>query len=98
MFNKQELTPHAVELFRRVKAALPAEIGERVRSHRGFVTHGSYRTLFLFNVWDCNQTDILDRKHFTYCLGHDGRPGAKRDGYFHLWLNKIRLYRERESI
>jgi hypothetical protein len=98
MFSKQELTPHALELFRRVKAALPPAIGERLRSHRGFVTHGSYRTLFLFNVWDCNQTDLLDRKHFTYCLGCDGRPGATRSGYFHLWLNRIRIYRERAAI
>ncbi len=42
--------------------------------------------------------DVLNRLHFKYCLGHDGRPGAKRDGYFHLWLNRIRIYRERESI
>lgn len=98
MFSKDELTPHALELFRRVKGALPPEIGERLRSHRGFVTHGSYRTLFLFNVWDCNQTDILDRKHFTYCLGYDHRPAATRDGYFHLWLNRIRIYRQREAI
>ena len=98
MFSKQELSPHALELFRRVKAALPPEIGGRLRSNRAFTTHGSYRTLFLFDVWDCNQTDILNRQHFKYCLGHDGRPGATRDGYFHLWLNKIRIYRERESI
>jgi len=98
MFRKDELSPHALELFRRVKAALPPGIRERLRSHRGFVTHGSYRTLFLFNVWDYNQTDILDRKHFTYCLGYDGRPAATRSGYFHLWLNRVRTYREREAI
>lgn len=33
MFSKDELTPHALELFRRVKAALPPSIGERLRSH-----------------------------------------------------------------
>lgn len=98
MFSKEELTPHALELFQRVKESLPPAIGERLRSNRSFVTHGSYRTLFLFDVWDCNQTDILNRQHFKYCLGHDGRPGATRNGYFHLWLNRIRIYRERESI
>jgi len=98
MFTKEELSPHALELFRRVKEVLPLEISERLRSNRHFVTHGSYRTLFLFDVWDCNQTDILNRQHFKYCLGHDGRPGAQRNGYFSLWLNRVRIYRERESI
>jgi hypothetical protein len=42
MFTKAELTPHALELFERVKAALPTEIGERLRSNRQSVTHGSY--------------------------------------------------------
>lgn len=95
---KEELTPHALELFRQVQAVLPERISCRLRSSRGFGTHGSYRTLYLFDVWDGNQTDVLNRLHFKYCLGHDGRPGAKRDGYFHLWLNRIRIYRERESI
>lgn len=98
MRTKDELSPHALELFGRVKDALPERIASRLRSSRGFYTHGSYRTLYLFDVWDSNQTDVLNRYHFKYCLGHDGRPGAKRDGYFHLWLNRIRIYREREAI
>jgi 5-methylcytosine-specific restriction enzyme A len=98
MLTKEKLTPYALELFRRVKESLPTEIGERLRSNRKFVTHGSYRTLFLFDVWDCNQTDVLNRQHFKYCLGYDGRPNATCDGYFHLWLNRIRIYREREAI
>lgn len=91
-------TDYALELFRQVKESLPPEIGERLRSNRQFLTHGSYRTLFLFDVWDCNQTDVLDRQHFKYCLGYDGRPNATSNGYFHLWLNRIRIYREREAI
>ncbi|HEY1661697.1 MAG TPA: HNH endonuclease signature motif containing protein [Verrucomicrobiae bacterium] len=98
MHTKEELTPHALKLFRQVKESLPPEIGERLRCNRQFVTHGSYRTLFLFDVWDCNQTDVLNRQHFKYCLGYDGRSNATRNGYFHLWLNRIRIYREREAI
>src|SRR2546430_5995368 len=98
MRTKEELSPHALELFQRVKASLPQHISNRLRSTRGFYTHGSYRTLFLFDVWDRNQTDVINRLHFKYCLGYDGRPRATRDGYFHLWLNRIRIYRERESI
>jgi hypothetical protein len=98
MRTKEDLSPHALELFRRVRRILPEQIATRLRSSRGFSTHGSYRTLYLFDVWDSNQTDVLNRMHFKYCLGYDGRPGAKRDGYFHLWLNRIRIYREREAI
>jgi hypothetical protein len=98
MIPKEKLTPYALELFRRVKAALPPQIAARLRSNRHFVTHGSYNDLFLFDVWDSNQTDVLDRKHFKYCLGHDGRPNTLHDGYFHLWLNTIRIYRQREAI
>lgn len=98
MFTKQQLTPHALELFECVKRALPQEIAARLRSNRHFVTHGNYRTLYLFDVWDANQTDVINRQHFKYCLGYDRRPGARRDGYFHLWLNRIRIYRERDAI
>lgn len=97
-YTKEELTPHALELFREVREALPPEIGSRLRANRHFVTHGSFNSLFLFDVWDANHTDVLDRKHFKYCLGCDQRPNAKSHGYFHLWLNRIRIYRERESI
>lgn len=96
MLTKEELSPHAIELFRRVVAALPPEIGPRLRSNRHFVTHGSYRTLFLFDVWDANQ--IFYRQRFKYCLACDNRPGASSEGYFHLWLNRVRIYREREAI
>ena len=96
MLTKEELTPHALELFRQVVAALPPEIGSRLRSNRRFVTHGSYRTLFLFDIWDRNQ--IFDRQHFKYGIGCDQRPDAPFQGGFGLWLNRIRIYREREAI
>lgn len=98
MLTKAELTPRALDLFRRVKQALPATIAQRLNSNRLFVTHGSYNNLFLFDVWDTEQTDVLNRQHFKYCLGYDGRPNASFNGYFHLWLNTIRIYRERDAL
>ena len=97
MLIKEELTPHALELFRRLKEALPLEIAERLRSSRGFYTHSSYRTLFLFDIWDRNQNDVLGRQHFKYCLGSDRRPRVKRDS-FCLWFSRSRIYRNREAI
>ena len=96
MFTKEQLTPHALDLFRRIVAGLPLEVGSRLRSNRRFVTHGSYRTLFLFDIWDRNQ--IFDRQHFKYGMACDQRPGAPFNGGFGLWLNRIRIYREREAI
>ena len=97
MFTKQQLTPDPMELFDCVKQALPDKIASRLRSNRHFVNHGSYADLFLFECLGRNQTDVLDRKHFKSCLGY--RPNhPTHDGYFHLWLNRIRIYRQREEI
>jgi hypothetical protein len=98
MLTKEQLSPHALELFRRLKESLPPEIASRLHSSRHFVTHSNCATLFLFDVWDRNQTDILPSKHFKYCLGYDRRPGATCDGYFHIWLTRIRIYGEHEDI
>lgn len=98
MHTKEELTPHALELFRRVQSSLPPNLSQRLRSMQKFSTHGSYRTLYLFDVWDSNQTDILSRYQFKYCLGYDHRPRATSEGYFHLWLNRVRIYRKRAEI
>jgi hypothetical protein len=98
MLTKEQLTPHALSLFKRVKASVPEEIGSRLRSHRHFITHASYVSLFTFDVWDIYQTDVLPRIAFKYCLAYDGRPGATRDGFFHLWISRSRIYRNREEI
>lgn len=98
MLTKEQLSPHALNLFLRVKAELPPAIAQRLRSHRHLITHSSYVSLFLFDVWDANQSDVLPRLSFKYCLGYDARPGATRDGYFQLWISRSRIYRERESI
>ena len=96
--TKADLTGPALELFGRVQERLPTAIAQRLRSNRLFVTHGSYNNLFLFDVWDLHQTDVLDRKHFKYCLGCDLRGNAPHNGYLHLWLNTVRIYRKREEV
>jgi hypothetical protein len=98
MLTKEELSPWALELVRRGQEKLSSEIASRLRSSRHFVTHPTIATLFLFDVWDCHQTDILPAKHFKYCLGYDKRPNASSDGYFHLWVTKIRIYGEHDNI
>jgi hypothetical protein len=100
MLTKEEITPHALAFFEELKSELPSEIAARLRSNRHVVNHGSYSDLFLFDIWDGNQTDVLDRKHFKYCLAYDPsrRNHPAHDGYFHLWLNTVRVYRKREEI
>lgn len=98
MHTKEQLTPHAIEALRQVRAALPPHISARLTANRHFVTHGSYRTLSLFDVWDKYQTDALPHQHFKYGLGCDQRAGANHVGYIGLWINRIRIYRQREAI
>jgi hypothetical protein len=96
--TKAELSPHAIALFSRLRERLPTNIAQRLQSNRFFVTHGSYNNFYLFDVWDRHQTDVLSRQHFKYCLGCDLRGNTAHVGAISLWLNTIRIYRNREEI
>jgi hypothetical protein len=104
MHTKDALTPYLLQTFAKVKAGLPEDIGSRLTSSDHVRNHGSYRTFYLFNVWDVHQADILHRDHFCYCFGHltsDALKTRKNDGYswfLHLWINTIRLYRSQQEI
>jgi hypothetical protein len=99
-FTKTDLTPAFLQLFDNVRKELPAEIAERLTCSRVVRNHGSYRTVLLFNVWDKNQSDVLPKQHFCYCLGYDPKQliSGGTDWYFHLWLNTIRIYRNRLAL
>lgn len=99
MHSKEEITPAARALFDEVLGRLPANIGQRLKCNQKVTTHGS-RQVFNFDIWDASQNDVLDRKHFKYCLAYDPHllNDGRNDGFFHLWLNTVRIYRERESI
>lgn len=99
MYTKEELTPPALALFDEVKSRLPVTVGRRLKSNRKVTTHGS-RQVFNFDIWDSAQNDVLDRKHFKYCLAYDPHllNDGRHDGFFHLWLTTVRIYRERETI
>ncbi len=98
--KKEDLTPAFRRAFESLKASLPAEISDRLTCSRAARNHGSYRTLYLFNVWDVNQNDVLHRNHFCYCIGYDPlRIWAKRgDWYLQAWLNTTRPALNREEI
>jgi hypothetical protein len=96
----EQLTPICLELFEKVQAALPERLRERLTCSRSVRTHGSYRTVLLFNVWDKYQSDVLPKQHFCYCLGYDPERliSGGSEWYFHLWLNTIRIYRDRIAV
>lgn len=104
MITKESLTPILLETFKRVKAKLPPELGGRLTSSGHVRNHGSYRTFYLFNVWDIHQADILSRDHFCYCFGYHGSEALKqrknngKTWFLHLWINTIRLYRSQQEI
>src|SRR5689334_11357707 len=104
MQSKEELAPVLLDAVERAKDRLSPEIAERLTCNRVVRTHGSYRTLYIFNVWDVHQPDILHPNHFCYCLGYHGSQvlrDRKNEGYtwyLHLWINTIRLYRNQQEI
>jgi len=99
-FNTEILAPVCQQLFDNVVRDLPPEIANRLTCSKSPRVHGSYRTVLLFNVWDKYQSDVLPKQHFCYCLGYDPHHliGGGTDWYFHLWLNTIRIYRERDVV
>ena len=99
-YSKEQLTPHGRRLFAAIKEKLPPEIANRLRSQTKFTTHGTRKTVYLFDIWHGSQNGVLPRNYFKYCLGcNPAKLGtAKTDGYFHLWLSTVRIYRKRESI
>jgi hypothetical protein len=99
-YSKEDLTPACLQLFEKVKSELPGALAERLTCSRAVRNHGSYRTVFLFNVWDQYQSDVLPKQHFCYCLGYDPKHliSGGTDWYFHLWLNTIRIYRDRIAV
>jgi hypothetical protein len=100
IYTKEQLTPACLELFDKAVQGLPEKIAERLACSRAVRNHGSYRTALLFNVWDKYQSDVLPKQHFCYCLGYDPNQliSGGTDWYFHLWLNTIRIYRNRLAV
>ena len=97
MHTKEYLSPHAKSIFTLVKKELPEKISKRLKSMRGFGTHGSYNDFFGFDIWDKKQTDVINRYHFKYTLNYQpNRP--IHDGSLQLWLNRIRIYNSRSEI
>jgi hypothetical protein len=100
VYTKEQITPACIDLFQQATAKLPSSIGGRLACSRGIRNHGSFRTVLLFNTWDKQQSDVLPKNHFCYCLGYDPQQliSGGSDWYFHLWLNTIRIYRDRLAI
>lgn len=104
MHTKEALTPPLLEVFRRLKSKLPQSIANRLVSSAHVRNHGSYRTFYLFNIWDRHQADLLHRDHFCYCFGYLGTDllkERKNDGhtwFFQVWINTVRLYRNQQEI
>ena len=99
-FSTTQISRACLQLFAESLTRLPPMISERLTCSRGARNHGSYRTVLLFNTWDRFQSDVLPKNHFCYCLGYDPNHliGGGTDWYFHLWLNTIRVYRDRHAV
>lgn len=98
--TREALTPLCRQLFEQAVGELPAGIAARLTCSRGVRNHGSYRTVLLFNTWDRFQSDVLPNQHFCYCLAHDPTHliSGGTDWYLHLWINTVRIYRQRPEV
>jgi len=99
-YTAEQVTSGCMDLFQQAIKQIPAAISERLKTSRTARNHGSYRTVLIFNTWDRYQSDILPKNHFCYCLGYDPKQliSGGTDWYFHLWLNTIRIYRDRLAV
>jgi hypothetical protein len=99
-YSKEQLTPHAKRLFENLKTKLPPEIAARLRSQTKFTTHGTRKSVYNFDIWDSSQNGVLPRNYFKYCLAYDYEKlnDGEHDGYFHLWLSTVRIYRQHSEI
>jgi hypothetical protein len=94
-----DLTPQALALVASLKKRLPQEIAARLKCSKKVRRHGNVSTVFLFNVWDKNQSGMFDPKYFCYCLGYDPQHRySPSTWYFHLWVNTIRIYQYSRQI
>lgn len=99
VYSFETLAPYFKDIMQLTKAELPTMLSDRLSHSRSLGRHGSYNDFYLMNMWDKHQTDVLPKKHFTYCLNYcRNRKRAKQDGELHLWLNTIRIYQNREDI
>src|SRR4051794_22055628 len=93
MHTKEEITPYLLKTVALSKSSLTAEIGSRLTSSKQVRNHGSYRTFYLFNVWDIHQADVLHHDHFCYSFGYYGsdaiklRKNAGFTWHLLLWIN-----------
>jgi hypothetical protein len=104
VYSKADLTPLLRDVFTEVVDVLHDSVGNRLTSSRGVRNHGNHGNLYLFNIWDVEQNDLLHRDHFCYCFGYYTNRMLECSGrrnnlaYIHLWVNTARLYYEQDLI
>jgi len=93
------LTQQCLRLGRHLLNTLPADIAARLKHSRKVIRHQTHGT-WMFEIWDRHQNALLPKSHFKYCVVYDPahRNNPRHNAYFHAWLNKVRIYRDRTEI
>ena len=85
-----------------VDELLDPSVRERLRASNTFMHHGGDTRVLQYHIWDRDQPSIFHRHHFKYEVQYD--PAGTKAGTattnfcIHFYLNKIRLYHEREAM
>lgn len=81
---------------------LDAAIRDRLKASNAVIRHGSDTRVLQYHIWDRDQPSIFHRHHFKYEVQYD--PAGTKAGTattnfcIHFYLNKIRLYHERDAM
>jgi len=81
---------------------LDTSIRSRLKASNTVSPHGTDGRVLQYHIWDREQPDIFAKKHFKYEVQHD--PVQRYSGTANtnfsvqFYMNKIRLYHEREEI
>lgn len=103
----EEVAVASTAAFTRLKADLPEEIAERLKTARVAYRHGTDVRIFQYNAWDAHQPGVLDRKHINYSVIYD--PHCKYHGFWRdqelpcnlfcrFYVNKQRVYDKSDLI
>ena len=85
-----------------VDELLDPAIRDRLKASNTVIHHGGYTRVLQYHIWDRDQPSIFHRHHFKYEVQYD--PAGTKAGTattnfcIHFYLNKFRLYHEREEM
>jgi 5-methylcytosine-specific restriction endonuclease McrA len=85
-----------------VDGLLDPAVRDRLKASNTVIRHGGDTRVLQYHIWDRQQPGIFHKHHFKYEVQYDPfgtKAGTNNTNFcIHFYLNKIRIYHEREAI